>query len=115
VTRRQRPWTISLQKRFGYAGRERRFTPQDSLDYLVRATGMKASPRPVSMLDKSTPVGHYAVFTRWKGGGYHHVVYGRVTLTGQVNIFDPQTMERMTYQQMVKKYGKAMPYLLETP
>ncbi|WNG24542.1 hypothetical protein F0U62_11305 [Cystobacter fuscus] len=102
-----------IERLFGYTGRERRFTPQGSLDYLVQATGMKASPQPVSMLDKGAPVGHYAVFTRWEDGNYHHVVYGRVTLTGQVNIFDPQTMEHMTYQQMLKKYGKAMPYLLE--
>jgi hypothetical protein len=102
-----------IEKLFGYAGRDRHFTPQDTLDYLSHATGMKASPQSASMLDKGAPVGHYAVFTRWEGGGYHHVVYGRVTLTGHVTIFDPQTMEHMTYQQMLKKYGKAMPYLLE--
>ncbi len=59
-------------------------------------------------------MGHYAVFTRWDGG-YKHVVYGRVTATRRVIIYDPQSMERMTYQELLKRYGKAATYLLEDP
>ena len=59
--------------------------------------------------------GHYVVFTKWNEGAYHHVVYGNVTLTGRVIIFDPQTLEHMSYQEMLKRYGRARPYLLEKP
>ncbi|WP_043432660.1 hypothetical protein [Cystobacter fuscus] len=78
------------------------------------AGGLKASSKPIAMLDPKSPVGHYVVFTRWDGD-YQHVVYGRVTLTRRVIIYDPQSMERMTYQEMLKRYGKAKTYLLEAP
>jgi len=104
-----------IEKLFGYTGRERRFTPQDSLRYIEKATGLVASQKPVSMLGTKVPVGHYAIFTRWEGGAYQHVIYGRVTLTGRVVIFDPQSMTHLTYEQMLKEYGgKARPYLLES-
>jgi hypothetical protein len=102
-----------MERLFGYAGRERQFDVKASLGYIEKATGLKATSKPVAMLGDRAPVGHYAVFTRWSDGGYRHVVYGRVTPTGRVVIFDPQSMEHMTYQQMLKRYGKAMPYLLE--
>ncbi len=103
-----------IEKLFGYTGRERRFTPQDSLRYLEKVTGLKASQKPVSMLGAKAPVGHYAIFTRWEDGAYQHVVYGRVTLTGRVVVFDPQSLAHLTYEQMLEEYGgKARPYLLE--
>jgi hypothetical protein len=102
-----------MERLFGYAGRERQFDVKASLGYIEKATGLKATSKPVAMLGERAPVGHYAVFTRWSDGGYRHVVYGRVTPTGRVVIFDPQSREHMTYQQMLKRYGKAMPYLLE--
>jgi hypothetical protein len=101
-----------MERLFGYAGRERQFDEKASLLYIEKATGLTATSKPVTMLG-GAPVGHYAVFTRWSDGGYKHVVYGRVTPTGRVTIFDPQTMEHMTYPQMLKRYGKAMPYRLE--
>ncbi|MFY0583596.1 hypothetical protein ACN28S_63200 [Cystobacter fuscus] len=100
-----------MERLFGYAGRERQFDEKASLRYIEKATGLKATSKPVAMLG-GAPVGHYAVFTRWSNGGYKHVVYGRVTPTGRVTIFDPQTLEHMTYPQMLKRYGKAMPYRL---
>lgn len=102
-----------MERLFGYAGRERRFDIDASLRYIEKATGLKATSKPVTML-KGAPVGHYAVFTRWSDGSYKHVVYGRVTLTGRVIIFDPQSMERMTYSQMQERYGAmARPFRLE--
>ncbi|MFY0576915.1 hypothetical protein ACN28S_23665 [Cystobacter fuscus] len=103
-----------IQRRFGSAGRAMKFDVDKSLRYIERATGLKATSRPVAMLDPKSPVGHYAVFTRWDGG-YKHVVYGRVTATRRVVIYDPQAMERMTYQELLKRYGKAATYLLEAP
>lgn len=101
-----------MEKLFGYTGRERRLNVEESLHYIEKATGLTATSAPVSMMG-AAPVGHYAVFTRWSDGSYNHVVYGRVMPTGRVVIFDPQTMEHMTYQQMQKRYGKARPYRLE--
>jgi hypothetical protein len=101
-----------MERLFGYAGRERQFDVNASLRYIEKATGLKATSNSVTMLG-GAPVGHYAVFTRWSDGGYKHVVYGRVTPTGRVAIFDPQSMEHMTYEQMLKRYGKAMPHRLE--
>ena len=101
-----------MERLFGYTGRERKFDVTASLRYIEKSTGLKATSKPVTMLN-GAPVGHYAVFTRWSGGGYNHVIYGRVTPTGRVIIFDPQSMERMTYQEMLKRYGKAVPYRLE--
>ncbi|PTL84945.1 hypothetical protein DAT35_07810 [Vitiosangium sp. GDMCC 1.1324] len=103
-----------LERLFGYAGRERQFNPEKSLRYIEKATGLKASSKPVAMIGGRAPVGHYAVFTHWREGNYHHVVYGRVTPTGRVIIFDPQSMTHMSYAQMLKEAGgRAMPYLLE--
>jgi hypothetical protein len=105
-----------MEKLFGYVGRERRFDPPASLRYIEKATGLQASRKPRPMIGEGTRVGqpgHYVVFTKWVDGGYHHVVYGRVTVTGRVIIFDPQTTEHMSYQLMLKRYGRAMPYLLE--
>jgi hypothetical protein len=101
-----------MERFFGYTGRERRLSVEESLNYIEKTTGLKATADPVSMLG-GAPVGHYAVFTRWSDGGYNHVLYGRITLTGRISIFDPQTMERMTYQQMQSRYGKARPFRLE--
>ena len=101
-----------MERLFGYAGRERRFNVDASLRYIEKATGLTATSKPVTMLG-GAPAGHYAVFTRWSDGGYRHVVYGRVTPTGRVVIFDPQTLEHMSYQQMQTRYGKAIPYRLE--
>jgi hypothetical protein len=102
-----------LERIFGYAGRECQFDVDASLRYVEKATGLKATSKPVSMLE-GAPVGHYVVFTRWSDGGYNHVVYGRVTPTGRVIIFDPQSLEHMTYQQMQKRYGsRARPHRLE--
>ncbi len=39
----------------------------------------------------------------------------RVAPTGRVIVFDPQSMEHMSYQQLLKRYGKARPHLLEAP
>ena len=103
-----------LERLFGYTGRERRFDPEKSLRYIEKATGLKASSKPVAMVGDRAPVGHYAVFTRWENGGYRHVMYGRVAPTGRVTIFDPQSMTHMSYEQMLKQNGgKALPYLLE--
>lgn len=101
-----------MERFFGYTGRERRLSVEESLNYIEKTTGLKATADPVSMLG-GAPVGHYAIFTRWSNGGYNHVLYGRITLTGRVSVFDPQSMERMTYQQMQKRYGKARPFRLE--
>jgi hypothetical protein len=102
-----------MERLFGYTGRERAFSPEDSLRYIERATGLKASRGGVAILEARAPVGHYAIFTRWVGGDYNHVVYGRVTPAGRVVVFDPQSMEHMSYQQLLKRYGKARPHLLE--
>lgn len=103
-----------LERLFGYAGRERRFSPEKSLRYIEQATGLKASAKPVAMIGGRAPVGHYAVFTRFQDGTYSHVVYGRVSPTGRVTIFDPQTMRHMSYEQMQKENGSmARPFLLE--
>lgn len=105
-----------MERFFGDVGAARQLDPHSSLRYIERATGLKASRRPVSMIGDGTRVGapgHYAVFTNWYEGRYHHVVYGHVTSAGRVIIFDPQSMGRMGYQQMLKRYGKALPYLLE--
>lgn len=105
-----------LERLFEHAGRERRFNIEASLRYVERATGLRRFPKPVSMLGGRAPVGHYAVFTRWRDGTYRHVMYGRVTPTGRVAIFDPQTMEHLSYEEMLKRNGgKALPYLLEAP
>ena len=105
-----------LERLFEYAGRERGFNVEASLRYIERSTGLRRFPKPVPMLSERAPVGHYAVFTRWSDGTYHHVMYGRVTPTGHVVIFDPQTMEHLSYEAMLKKHGgKALPYLLEAP
>ncbi|WP_218920927.1 hypothetical protein [Melittangium boletus] len=102
-----------MERLFGYAGRERQFNVDASLRYIEKATGLKATSKPVTMLG-GAPVGHYAIFTRWSDGGYRHVVYGRVTPTGRVVIFDPQTLEHMTYQQMQQRDGAmARPFRLE--
>ncbi len=103
-----------MERLFGHAGRERRFRPEDSLRYIEKATGLRASRAGVAILEPTAPVGHYAIFTRWNGATYEHVVYGRVTPTGRVVVFDPQNMKRMTYQEMLKEYGRrAKPHLLE--
>jgi hypothetical protein len=104
-----------LERLFGYAGRERRFSTEDSLHYIENATGLQASKAGIAILDPRAPAGHYAIFTKWEDGDYRHVVYGRVTPTGRVVVFDPQSMERMTYQQLLKRHGKARPHLLEEP
>ncbi|HYO57659.1 hypothetical protein [Archangium sp.] len=104
-----------MERLFGYTGRERAFSPEDSLRYIERATGLKASRRGVAILEPRAPVGHYAIFTRWSAGDYNHVVYGRVTPAGRVVVFDPQTMEHMSYQELLKRHGKARPHLLEAP
>jgi len=104
-----------IERVFRYAGRERRFTLEASLRYIEEATGLKASRQGVPVLAPNAPVGHYAIFTRWDGRQYHHVVYGRVTPTGRVVVFDPQSMERMSYQDLLKRHGKARPHLLEAP
>jgi hypothetical protein len=104
-----------MEQLFGYTGRERAFNPVDTLRYIERATGLKASREGVAILDPHAPIGHYAIFTRWAGGDYNHVVYGRVTPTGRVIVFDPQSMERMSYQQLLKNHGRARPHLLEAP
>jgi hypothetical protein len=104
-----------MERLFGYTGRERAFSPADSLRYIERATGLKASRGGVAILEPRAPVGHYAIFTRWADGDYNHVVYGRVTPAGRVVVFDPQTLERMSYQELLRRYGKARPHLLEAP
>ncbi len=102
-----------MERLFGYAGRERQFSVEDSLRYIEKATGLKATPKPVSMLG-GAPAGHYAVFTRWAAGDYSHVIYGRVTPTGRVTLFDPQTQQHLTYTQMQHLYGiRAKPFRLE--
>ncbi len=103
-----------IQRRFGSAGRAMKFDVDKSLRYIERATGLRATSKPVAMLDPKSPVGHYAVFTRWDGD-YQHVVYGRVTATRRVIIYDPQSMERMTFQELLKRYGPARTFLLEVP
>jgi hypothetical protein len=102
-----------LERLFGYTGRERAFSPEESLRYIEKATGLKASNEGVAILEPRAPVGHYAIFTSWAAGSYHHVVYGRVTPAGRVIVFDPQSMEHMSYQQLLKRYGRARPHLLE--
>lgn len=104
-----------MEKLFGYTGRERAFTPEAALRYIERATGLRASRAGVAILEPRAPVGHYAILTNWFDGGYHHVVYGRVTPTGRVVVFDPQSLEHMSYQELLKCYGKARPHLLEAP
>lgn len=84
--------------------------------YIEKATGLRASAKSTSMLDPQAAPGHHAVFTDWQDGTYRHVVYGRVTPTGRVIIFDPQSGKRMSYDQMRRTYGvRAAPYLLEAP
>ena len=102
-----------MERIFGYTGRERGFTVEDSLEYIEKATGLQATSNAVTMMGKEALVGHYAIFTRWSGGGYQHVLYGRVTATGKAIVFDPQSLEHMTYQQMMQRYGKARPHRLE--
>ncbi len=105
-----------IERVFEYTGRERNLNVEASLRAIEKATGLRASSKPVSMLRTDAVVGHYAVMTRWNGAEYAHVVYGRVTPTGRVIIFDPQDMTKMDYQQMQKKYGsKAAPFLMEKP
>jgi hypothetical protein len=105
-----------MERFFGHTGRDRRFSVQDSLAYIENATGLRTRAKPVSMLGPQASPGHYAVFTDWQDGAYRHVVYGRVTPTGRVVIFDPQNGRRMSDDQMRRAYGvKAAPYLLEAP
>lgn len=98
----------------GYAGRERNFSVQASLEYIRKATGLRASKARIQSLGPYAPVGHYAIFTRWNGTHYRHVVYGRVSPTGKLSVFDPQSMRRMTYEEFLEAYGQvAQPVLLE--
>jgi hypothetical protein len=102
-----------MERLFEFAGRQREFSVQDSLSYIERHTGLAATSKPVSMLGERAPIGHYAIMTSWDGTHYTHVVYGRVTPTGKVIVFDPQLNKRMTYAEMLERGGRAAPYLLE--
>jgi hypothetical protein len=104
-----------IERVFEYTGRERGLTVEASLRTIEKVTGLRANRKPVSMTDSRAVVGHYAVMTRWDKGQYNHVVYGRVTLTGRVVIFDPQSMKKMNYDELLREYGRSAPYLLEAP
>lgn len=103
-----------MEDLIGYTGFERNFNIQASLEYIRKATGLRASKAKIQSLGSYAPVGHYAIFTRWNGTYYRHVVYGRVSPTGRVSVFDPQSMRRMTYEEFLEEYGRvAQPVLLE--
>jgi len=103
-----------MERFFGYTGRERRLTVSGSLKYIEDATGLRASKKPIALNEPGAPIGHYAIMTRWNGSSYDHVIYGRVTPTGRITLFDPQAMKRMNYEQMVREYGSLnAAYLLE--
>jgi len=104
-----------IERVFEYTGRERGLTAEDSLKVIEKSTGLLANRKPVSMTGSRAVVGHYAVMTRWEQGQYNHVVYGRVTPTGRVVIFDPQRMKKMDYDELLRDYGRSAPYLLEAP
>jgi len=83
----------TVEKQFGHTGRLRSgsnpkvATPERSLDYIARATGL---PRQGFKLveggiEAATKQGHYAIFV-----GESHVVYARITPGGQLRIYDPQ-------------------------
>jgi hypothetical protein len=105
-----------MERFFGYTGRERRLTVNGSVKYIEDATGLRASKKPVALNEPGAPIGHYAIMTKWNGSSYDHVIYGRVTPTGRVAIFDPQALKRMNYDQLVREYGSLnAAYLLEAP
>jgi hypothetical protein len=103
-----------IERVFGHTGWERHLDAEKSLRYITDATGLRASRAKVQQLGPYAPVGHYTIYTRWDGVTYRHVVYGRVSPTGKVSIFDPQNMRRMTYEEFLGKYGKKIDiHLLE--
>ncbi len=77
------------------------------------ASVIRNSLEGTALLSPNPPPGHYAIFTRWGGGEYQHVVYGRVTPTGRIIVFDPQSMEHMTFPELLERHGRARPHLME--
>lgn len=102
-------WTADLiESRFGYTGASREFVEADALAYVERATGLTASPKPVPFMASSAPARHYVIILR-RG----HIVYGRVLPNGTRYIYDPQIGRRLSWAQMVSKWGPGRPFLLQ--
>jgi hypothetical protein len=103
-----------VERAFGYTGSERQFNLQDTLEYIEKATGLKAGPKPVAFLDAKAAEGYYAIVNRAET----HVLYGRVfrnPATGGLTrtIYDPQSGTFFTYDAAVKKYGPLRPFLFQ--
>lgn len=103
----------TIERLYGYTGKERALNINQALTYLERVTGVPMSTRQMPFMDPNVPAGDYAIF--WgRRPNYVHVTYGQVLPNGDRYIFDGQLGGRKrTWEEMVQRYGGGHARLVE--
>jgi hypothetical protein len=101
----------AVESKKGYTGREQKFTLEQALKYIENAT--ETASKLIGFMDDPGIIGHYAIFPRVHGERCTHVIYGEIPTDGIRYIYDAQTGETMSWDEMRGRYNYALTYYLE--